>query len=201
MTATKPKRIMPKKKKRIGICVGHSRPGDSGARAFDRTASEWQYWAAFGKKVCPLLRDAGYVPILHTLYNGLSYTDAMSWISAQLRGDGCAAANELHFNAYNGKAGGFEALHWGGSRNGAKLAGKILDAQRDRAPDFMKDRGRKPISSSGRGSQWLRKTHCPAIIWEPFFGDNKEEWEHYSSLKGREELMETLVKGVSDYFG
>jgi N-acetylmuramoyl-L-alanine amidase len=187
--------------KRIGICVGHSRAGDAGARSADKSLSEWQYWKAFALKLKPVLEEEGFTPIVHTIYSGLSYTSSMSWVAAQLLGDGCDIAVELHFNAYNGKAEGFEALHWFSSRNGSRLAKDFLEAQGDIGPDWAKGRGRKTIDSTGRGGQFLRKTHCPAMIWEPFFGDNPKEWEHYNSCCGKTELTDIFVAGVKSYFG
>lgn len=162
--------------------------------------NEWQFWKRFAGQVTPLLEDEGIEPVLYTHYDGGSYTSAMSWLAGKLRVDGVAATIELHFNAYNGKAEGYEVLHYASSTGGRRLAEALLEAQGASVPSWQKSRGRKPIDSAGRGAQFLRKTHCPAVIWEPFFGDNKREWDHFSSCCGSGQLQSAFVSGIKNYF-
>ena len=50
-------------------------------------------------------------------------------------------------------------------------------------PD-MKARGAKPRTRNQRGSYLLRKVRPVAVIAEPFFGSNEEEWDMINHNRG-----------------
>ena len=167
---------------KIGICIGHSREGDNGAIAADDVTSEWHFWHAIGYLIKKAIPACEHDVRVFESYAGRSYTEAMTDIARQLREMGADLAIELHFNAWNAKASGYEVLHWHKSRMGRLFAQALNKAQADTLNEWgmpFPNRGVKPIGVSGRGSQFLRKTHCPAVIWEPFFGDNPDEWFWY----------------------
>jgi N-acetylmuramoyl-L-alanine amidase len=48
-----------------------------------------------------------------------------------------------------------------------------------------------------RGGEFLKLTHCPAVIAEPFFGSNPQEWQTASSSVSA--IAEAMATGIIDY--
>ena len=182
---------------RIAMILGHSRRGDSGAVAADGATSEWSFW----KSLLPTIK--GQLPENTLVVDSIprsSYTQAMTWLADLLQAEGVTVAVELHFNAFNGEAMGYEALHYGGSTEGAHLADLLVEEQEERVGP-VGNRGAKRIRSmSQRGYQFLRKTPCPAVIWEPFFGDNPAQWDVYGSDYGGRLLASILHRALTEWF-
>ena len=42
----------------------------------------------------------------------------------------------------------------------------------------------------------LRHTHCPAVLIENFFMDNKQDLAYLLSQEGRREIIETIIDGI-----
>jgi N-acetylmuramoyl-L-alanine amidase len=101
-----------------------------------------------------------------------------------MKEDGVIAAVELHFNSATPSAQGHEWLYWHSSVGGEKLANLFKDKMEAAYPE-MKSRGAKPRIPRQRGSTYLRKTHCVAVIGEPFFGSNADEWRMINDNKGK----------------
>jgi N-acetylmuramoyl-L-alanine amidase len=59
------------------------------------------------------------------------------------------------------------------------------------------NRGIKAKVSGERGGEFLKLTHCPAVIAEPFFGDNAQEWQTASSSVSA--MAEAMATGICDY--
>ena len=177
---------------KVALCVGHSRlipraglttgSIEGGAIAADDYTQEWGFWrgvAYAAKRAIPAFEHDIRV---FDVYRGRSYTEAMTDCARQVREMGADLAVELHFNAYNGTAQGREAFHWHNSNGGEEFARLLLDAQGrlvEGEGGVFPFRGAKAATRDSRGAQFLRKTHCPAVIWEPFFGDNPDEWEFF----------------------
>jgi N-acetylmuramoyl-L-alanine amidase len=87
---------------------------------------------------------------------------------------GADLAVELHFNAATGLATGTETLCLAGSQLGTEYA-KIFQSNMVSAMGLI-SRGVKPTLASGRGGLFLSKTAMPAVLLEPFFGDNPADW-------------------------
>ncbi len=175
---------------KIALCIGHSRriehPGrmsttnDGGAIAADNFTDEWSFNRSIGYLVKAKIPPCEHDIRVYDVYNGRSYTEAMTDVAKQV--EAADLAVEIHFNAYNGKAQGREAFYWHNSTNGEEFARILLDVQ----GRFLVGegvafpmRGAKPASRDTRGSQFLRKTRPIAVLWEWGFGDNPEEWEFY----------------------
>jgi N-acetylmuramoyl-L-alanine amidase len=163
----------------VAVCVGHSRRNDNGAVNTDG-ASEYKYNALVGVVVAEQLRRMGHTPHLIAEYGGNSYGSAMTWVAAKVKELKADVAVELHFNsAVSKKATGHEWLYWLTSRKGKLLAESFQRSFVEAFPDRV-DRGLKAKDQNSRGAGFLSKTHCPAIICEPFFGSNEEETEYFS---------------------
>jgi N-acetylmuramoyl-L-alanine amidase len=169
--------------KRVALCVGHSRlvgtRAEGGARSVTGV-SEWEYNSKLARLIAEELHDKhGISALVIDLYQGGSYGSAMAWVGATLRHEGdIALAVELHFNAADGKARGHEWLHWHSSPKG-KVAATLLHLAftADFPPSRITTRGVKPKDASDRGAAFLKETPCPAVIAEPFFGDNAADWK------------------------
>jgi N-acetylmuramoyl-L-alanine amidase len=181
--------------KLIAICVGHSRSGDDGAENVDGV-SEWAFNQPLAKRVCELIEQGGFDTILIDKYEGSSYTPAMLWLAKHLKEIKADVALELHFNSAGPMATGYEFLHWFCSPKGLTLASKVATSFAKHFPD-QKNRGLKSINAADRGGLFLRKTHCPAIICEPFFGSNRKDSDFFSSH--REELARAYAEGVVNW--
>lgn len=162
---------------KVAICVGHSRSGDNGAVSIEGE-SEWNYNGDVARITQEMLLESGFEAKVWDRYEGASYGAAMSWIAAEIRSFGADVALELHFNAAGPSAEGYEYLYWSTSDDGKRLAGDLVNSQSGLVPS-ARPRGAKGKFAGDRGSQFLRKTHCPAAITEPFFGTNWDEWERY----------------------
>ena len=177
----------------IALCVGHSRQGDSGASSVDGT-TEWDY----NTELAALIVHASRLDIrVYDSYEGRSYASAMRNLSKRLRKDRAELAVELHFNAASPKATGHEWLYWHTSTNGRLLARALRDSMEDAFPDLT-SRGIKARKSGTRGSGFLRGTHCPVIICEPFFGTNPDvDWPVASNEKPK--IAQAIADGLLLY--
>jgi len=186
------------KTQRIALCLGHARPGDSGAAAADCQTTERKFNRAVIERLTGVLRSDGVevIPVLE--YRGSTYATAMLWLSRYLKDKEATAAIEFHFNAANGSAEGHEFLHWAQSLRGKTLATDMLLAF-DAAFPKETSRGLKPISFSGRGAAFLQYTHCPACIAEPFFGDNPRQWSLFNSPAGMARLVSAYAAGIKNW--
>ena len=172
----------------IALCVGHSRSRPDGrpeGGAISTTGvSEWQYNIRLARRIAIELHEChGLDAVIVDDYQGSSYGSAMRWLAGHLRSLGnIRLAVELHFNASdNPAAGGHEWFYWHRSPRGRALAESLhYHMSMDFPP--LPARGAKPMES-GRGSEFLRLTHCPAVICEPYFGTNPHDWKIASSYQ------------------
>lgn len=155
---------------KIGICIGHSRRNDKGAVTL-WGESEWDYNSKVAKALKAELDSRGIESFITDNYKYSSYSSAIRHCAKLLRDAGATHAIELHFNSASASANGAEWLHWHSSSGGRRLAQAMREAFTAKFP-MMTDRGLKPKRRGQRGSAFLRLTHCPAILTEPFFGSS-----------------------------
>jgi N-acetylmuramoyl-L-alanine amidase len=181
---------------KIAVCIGHSRSGDDGAVSVTGI-DEWHHNQPIGKKIVAALVEQGHEAVLVDEYIGKGYERAMGWLAGHLKGLGAQAAVELHFNsADNPIAQGHEWLYWNGSPSGHALA---LSLEKTYAVSFpeARRRGVVPITFGGRGAAFLRGTPCPAVICEPFFGSNLDEWKN--AVKNEAQMVAAIAKGIATW--
>lgn len=168
----------------IALCVGHSRPGDSGAVSAGGI-SEHAFNCRIAAAVASILTARGVDCIVLTAYQGQSYGAAMKWLAERLRQAKATCAVELHFNAAdNATASGHEWLYWYSSNNGRLLA-KLLNQCMQEAFPTLPARGILGRGPKDRGADFLRLTPCPAVIAEPFFGSTESDWDLLSTHQDR----------------
>lgn len=180
----------------IGLAIGHSRRGDSGAYTVGSpSVSEKK----FNTKLIPLITPRLKVPYkIYDDYNASSYVGAMNYVSRKMREDNVDACIEFHFNAAGPTATGHEWLHWETSRGGKRLANKLKQAMDKAYPDLA-SRGVKPRSKGQRGALFLRKTPCYACIAEPFFGSNISDVTLIES--DLDKLASVYAEGINEFYG
>jgi N-acetylmuramoyl-L-alanine amidase len=176
--------------KKIAICVGHSRSGDNGATTVDGE-SEWEFNHPVALQMERLLRKAGHDALVFYDYKGSSYSSAMSWVAKEIRDFGASLAVELHFNSGPPTANGYEFLYWHRSARSGRLA-SCFHFEFKKAYPQLRSRGLKPLNSTSRGAAFVQRTHCPAILMEPFFGSNEKECDFFADRK------DELAKVYSD---
>jgi N-acetylmuramoyl-L-alanine amidase len=120
----------------------------------------------------------------------------MFWLARRLKELKVDVAIELHFNAAGPLATGYEFLHWFCSPKGVALGHKMLREFTKAFPE-QRNRGLKSIDAADRGGLFLRKTHCPSLICEPFFGSNKKDTAFFFAR--REELAVVYADGVINW--
>lgn len=183
--------------KKVAICIGHSRAGDKGAINTE-SVSEWEFNNPLAERTAELLREAGYDVRVWNKYSGSGYSGAMIWIAKQVNEYLADLAVELHFNSAAPTANGHEFLYWHGSNRSASLASCFHQSFKKFFPQ-RKARGAKPVLDKRRGSAFLRRTNCPAVILEPYFGSNADETIYYSAR--REELARAYTDAVVVWLG
>lgn len=162
-------------KPHIALCVGHSRRGDSGAVSTGGV-SEWTYNSELAPMIECRLYAYGWSSVVIDRYEAGSYSSAMVWVADELRERGVQAAVELHFNSSSrASSTGHEWLCWHSSTNGLALARALDQAFRAHVPGIPA-RGVQRRTAGQRGTGFLRRTPCPAVIGEPFFGSSANDW-------------------------
>lgn len=184
----------------IALCVGHSRKiaglAEGGAVTHDGTMNEWRWNTGMAELIAKHLHAHSVRSVIVSEYEGAGYGAAMRWLASHLKGLGVTAAIELHFNsADNENATGHEWLYWHRSKAGERLA-QFLEQEMNLTGTGIKSRGAKPIHE-GRGAEFLRLTHCPAVIAEPFFGSNPRDWK--AARLFRPNIARAIAEGILEF--
>ena len=102
-----------------------------------------------------------------------NYYQKMVALSNEINAKDYDLVIELHYNSFNGVANGCEALYFNGSNVGKRYA-EVFCAEVVKEYGSV-NRGAKPIGKQNeRGFWFLKLMDKPALILEPFFGDNAE---------------------------
>lgn len=187
----------------VGLCVGHSRRintrRDGGATSVGGI-SEWHFNSVLADLIGAHLTRNRIRWFILSDYPGNGYTAAMCWVADQLALRGAEVAVELHFNSATPQARGHEWLYWHSSKEGKRLADSIdYEFRLQIPPGLIPARGIKPVESFGRGSEFLRRSHCPALIAEPFFGSNEEDWKIATS--NQDKIAIAIANGIAEWLG
>ena len=193
-----PTNSIPREDLNVAVCVGHSRKGDTGAVSCGGV-NEWTYNKKVAEYLKSDLQEYGIASFVVDDYGGTygSYTSAINWLVKHLKEQKASVAIELHFNAAaNDKANGMEMLHWHTSRIGLSLAEYVLQGCKRYFP-MARNRGVKGLAKGSRGATFLRPTHCPAVITEPFFGTNWQDWIMFADQEST--LSQAYALGIKQW--
>lgn len=185
---------------KLGIIVGHN-SRQKGAEGISPVGEmEFDY----NNDVAALMReisdDLGIdARVFNRKYSG-SYRKEIEAVYSESDDWGSDATIELHFNAFNSTVAGTETLA-GPSNQSLILA---MDVHRIVAQLFRRnastDRGIKEYRYVVRGQLSLVAGACPAILVEPFFGDNRADARLAADL-GKEALAHAYMAGAAKWFG
>jgi N-acetylmuramoyl-L-alanine amidase len=186
----------------IAICIGHSRKikerYDGGAYSPTLKSNERDFNLKVADHLQEMLFLNGVKSIIIDDYKGIGYGTAIANLATSIKTKGCNLAIELHFNSAHPEANGHEWLFWETSKNGQRLAQCFHNAMAKSYPEATK-RGLKPINEKSRGGHFLRSTHCPAIICEPFFGSNYKDSLPFANESGVMRLARTYCTALLSY--
>ena len=187
-------------KPKIAICVGHSRIVNGhpeGGAVSVGGVSEWNYNRDLANLIMASLDDLSVDSVIVSEYAGEGYGAAQRWLAGALRTMGATAAIELHFNsAEDPAANGHEWLHWHSSTGGKRLAEALNREMTAGVPD-LRARGLKPKAPGDRGAEFLRGTHCPAVIIETGFGSSPHDWKILVQQKPA--IAHAISGGIADF--
>jgi len=183
----------------IAICIGHSRKigsrYDGGAYSPWLKTNERDFNTQVGNKLAAYLAMNGIKSRVITHYDGAGYGSAMQSAADQIKAINATLAIELHFNSATPSATGHEWLYWHSSAKGKAIAEQFSEQFSKDFPN-IKSRGLKGIDKSGRGGLFLRYTHCPAIITEPFFGSNENDCRQVSIDSLAKSYAKAIIEAI-----
>ena len=193
--AAKPKNL---EGRRVAICVGHSRAGDTGATA-PGEVTEYAWNKPIAHTVATNLEALGCEVLVVDEYGVrevFNYGSAMRWLAPVVSEFEAELVVELHFNsASDRKARGFETLITG-SRRGTILGNCLQDAMAELFTGEP-NRGVKVLKRDDRGGAFLYLNKPPAAILEPLFASNVGSWDTYKNR--RDDIAHAYTMGLISY--
>lgn len=173
---------------RVAIVVGHDKV-ETGAYSKYLGASEYLYNSEV----------ASYLSCVADIYKneaGKGYRTKVDLLAKKLNPKKYDLVIELHFNFFDGiendRGTGTETLIYPGNnftREFGDLFNKNISEKYGIRNRGTKERGK------GRGSYFLRKMSAPAIILEPFFGDEEEA----ELFKNEAEYAKVIKKTIEEF--
>lgn len=100
---------------------------------------------------------------------------------------------EFHFNSFNGKAQGVEALHYYKNNKTQAICEEFSALVSEKMGIKKRGLNGATASSSGNGYGFLYHSKPWAVLIEPFFGDNKNDCKKYDEKKMKEVIIETIA--------
>ncbi len=175
---------------KIAIVVGHN-ARRQGAVSVDGT-SEFE----FNSQLAEIIKDhdPDDVGIFHRISGG-GYSREIDRVYAAVDRSGARCSIELHFNGSSDpRASGVLTLS-SGSSGSLILAAGVQD--KCLAVMETRDRGVEVRTRHQRGGRSLWQGKAPAIMAEPFFGSNAEDWRRANDRL--DYLAEAIYRGARDF--
>lgn len=177
-----PNLITPQNKMKAAIIIGHDKFSPGAYSPYLRT-SEYMYHSEAATYLSCF--DIYKRPI------GGGYKTQMQLLANEINEKDYDLVIELHYNAFNKEANGCEAVIYPGSK--ARLKAQEYCNMVSEKYD-VKNRGVKEATEGGRGWWFLKLMKAPAIILEPFFGDNPEALKFHNQGVYAELIKQWLNK-------
>ncbi len=172
---------------KIALVVGHSQK-DKGAVNQSFGMSEFEFNDRLAKAIVAMYGDKENEIVI--VYRTSTYEALPKQINALDVG----FVVELHCNAFNKIANGCEMLYYHASAKGKECArifqNKVVNLLGN------KDRGIKSKTIEDRGGYLLKYTKAPAIITEPFFIDNDDEYFTAKALLDSGDLPRVMCEAI-----
>lgn len=158
---------------RLYVAPGHN--DGTGATSFDGL-DEWRTSKLVAEAMKRLGPEYGLEVMIGIRDRSKGYGDAMRLHGLKSLRFKADLAIEIHRNAFNGRAIGVETIVVSDS---GSIAGRILTAASLRQyPGLIVrgDQGLRNRKAGGNGAGWCKAHKCPAILVEPCFFDNRDDW-------------------------
>lgn len=172
---------------KVALVIGHKMV--SGGASSHNGIQEFEYNEELAGMIAGNLADE---PNIETL---IFHRKSYSKLPFEINAKNPDIIISLHCNSFNKEVSGSEVLYYYRSKKSEVLAGKMLHAI-NRSLN-LKNRGIKPKSTEEKGGYLLRYTNAPCVLLEPFFIDNKSDWEIGRKMKN--ELALSLSDAILEY--
>ncbi|MGM9703098.1 MAG: N-acetylmuramoyl-L-alanine amidase [Prevotella sp.] len=182
---------------------GHNTPGK---RSPDGTLLEYAYTRDLANQILATLQDKGhnvqlFVPETEDIPLKERVRRANAICTAQ--GPANVLLISLHINAAGDGTRWHTATGWSCyTTKGHTLADTLADCLYQSAKQHLTGQTIRTDYARDGDPDWeenfyiLRHTHCPAVLIENFFMDNKQDLAYLLSQEGRREIIETIIDGI-----
>jgi N-acetylmuramoyl-L-alanine amidase len=160
---------------KVALIVGHN-PVKKGA-SFPHDGNkvyEYPFWVDFTEEIEHCFEDDKEVEIQTFFREDFnSFSTEIETVYSETDDWGADVTVECHFNSHTSKASGYEVLYV--SQRGKQIA-NVIDDSFDVYLRKYKDRNTKRITKGQRGYRNLTSGKAPAVIIEPFFAIDGEDF-------------------------
>lgn len=170
---------------RVAIVIGHNEVSPGG---YSSVLGKTEY--DYNSKVAEYIDGFYYV---YERPNIKGYNSQMEGLAEKINGKGYDLVIELHFNLFNSKVQGTEAVIYP-NNNFTKSFGEHFCKEISNKYD-LPNRGVKEHGEGQRGYGFLSKVKANTIIVEPFFGDESKA----SKFENEYEYAETLKNIIESF--
>jgi N-acetylmuramoyl-L-alanine amidase len=157
--------------------IGHNEK-DQGAYSEILKVTEWGLYKSLTSELLQMGDVYTHDPLIE------SYTKRMKDTASKINTQDYDLVVALHFNMFNGKASGCEALFI--SEKGRVFGSNFCHYYTESTG--TKNRGAKKVEKGGRGFEEIFNPKAPSILIEPFFGDSESDCKLFNKNK----LLESL---------
>lgn len=157
--------------------IGHNEK-DQGAYSEILKVTEWGLYKSLTSELLQMGDVYTHDPLIE------SYTKRMKDTASKINTQDYDLVVALHFNMFNEKASGCEALFI--SEKGRVFGSNFCHYYTESTG--TKNRGVKKVEKGGRGFEEIFNPKAPAILIEPFFGDSESDCKLFNKNK----LLESL---------
>lgn len=168
--------------------MGHN-ASSPGADSFRLKKTEYMYNA----EVAEHMKDiaGGQIEVFYRKEGYENVYDEIMELNQRLDASDCDLVLSLHFNMYNYKVNGCEALYYHANEETKAIAS---DLSRYISEVYQtRDRGAKPVyGRQNAGGVLIAEGKKPTILIEPFFGDNDEAFKFEDTCQYAEHLVDFL---------
>ena len=181
---------------------GHNTPGK---RSPDGKFLEYAYNREIATRIVADLTDRGHnAQLLVPETEDIPLSERVRRINAHCNtlGKSNVILISIHVNAAGNGTKWLNATGWSCyTSKGQTTSDRIAECFYEAAKKNFPDR-RIRTDYSDNDPDWeenfyiLRHTHCPAVLIENFFMDNKQDLAYLLSQEGRREIIETIIDGI-----
>ena len=182
---------------------GHNTPGK---RSPDGILLEYAYTRDLANQILATLQDKGHnAQLLVPEPEDIPLKERVRRANAICTAQGPANVLliSLHINAAGDGTRWHTATGWSCyTCKGQTESDRLADCLYKAAEQILKNQVIRTDYARDGDADWeenfyiLRHTHCPAVLIENFFMDNKQDLAYLLSQEGRREIIETIIDGI-----